>query len=41
MGGRSFGNEVWRLLAYATLLLLVGEIFLTRWIAIQRKTGEA
>ena len=41
VGGRSFGNEVWRLLAYATLLLLVGEIFLTRWIAIQRKTGEA
>ena len=39
VGGRSFGTEVWRLLAYATLLLLVGEILLTRWIAIQRKTG--
>ena len=40
VGGQSFGSEIWRMLAYATLLLLVGEIFLTRWIAIQRKTGE-
>ena len=41
VGGRSIGNEVWRLLAYATLLLLVGEIALTRWIAIRRRTGES
>ena len=38
--GQSFGSEIWRMLAFATLFLLVGEIFLTRWIAIQRKTGE-
>lgn len=40
IGGQSFGSEIWRMLAYATLLLLIAEIFLTRWIAIQRKTGE-
>lgn len=40
VGGQSFGSEIWRMLAYATLLLLIAEIFLTRWIALQRKTGE-
>ena len=40
VGGKSFGSEIWRMLAYAALLLLIAEIFLTRWIAIQRKSGE-
>lgn len=37
--GQAFGKEIWRTLAYAALLFLVLEIFLTRWIAIQRRTG--
>ncbi|MGN1360219.1 MAG: BatA domain-containing protein [Kiritimatiellia bacterium] len=37
--GKSFGREVWRLLALAALALLVLEIALTRWIAIRRRTG--
>ncbi len=37
--GETFGKEIWRILAYAALLLLVLEIMLTRWIAIQRRTG--
>lgn len=38
--GETFGKEIWRMLAYAALLLMMLEIFLTRWIAIQRRTGE-
>lgn len=37
--GETFGKEIWRLLAYAALFLLILEIALTRWIAIQRRTG--
>lgn len=37
--GKSFGREVWRLLAWTALILLVLEIALTRWIAIRRRTG--
>lgn len=38
--GETFGKEIWRILAYAVLVLLILEIVLTRWIAIQRRTGE-
>lgn len=38
--GRAFGRELWRTLAIAAFLLLVAEIALPRWIAIQRRTGE-
>jgi len=37
--GETFGKEIWRVLAYVALLLLVLEIMLTRWIAVQRRTG--
>jgi len=37
--GETFGKEIWRTLAYAALFLLVLEILLTRWIAVQRRTG--
>jgi hypothetical protein len=37
--GETFGKEIWRTLAYAALFFLVVEILLTRWIAIQRRTG--
>jgi len=37
--GETFGKEIWRILAYVALILLVLEIALTRWIAIQRRTG--
>ncbi|MCX7590106.1 MAG: hypothetical protein N2255_00610, partial [Kiritimatiellae bacterium] len=38
--GRTFGQELWRYLAVATLILVVVEIVLTRWIAIHRRTGS-
>jgi hypothetical protein len=38
--GRAFGRELWQVLALAALALLVLEVVLTRWIAIQRRTGE-
>ena len=38
--GQGFGKELWRTLALAMFILLVLEIALTRWIAMQRKTGE-
>ncbi len=38
--GKTFGRELWRIPASALLLLLLLECFLTRWIAIQRRTGE-
>lgn len=40
LGGKAFGRELWRMLALAALALLILEILLTRWIAIQRRTGE-
>ena len=38
--GESFGRELWQILMFAALVLLILEIVLTRWIAIQRRTGE-
>jgi len=38
--GQSFGKEVWRLLAFAAFLFIIAEVALTRWISIQRRTGE-
>ena len=38
--GETFGKEIWRILAYAALICLVLEIVLTRWIAVQRRTGQ-
>jgi hypothetical protein len=35
------GHELWQYLAAAALVILVVEIFLTRFIAVQRKTGTA
>ena len=32
------GEELWKVLALAALLGLLGEIFLTRWIAVQRRS---
>ncbi len=40
MGGGAIGREFWRLFAIALFILLIAEIALTRWIAMQRKTGE-
>ena len=39
LAGETFGKEIWRTLAFAALALFVLEIALTRWIAIQRRTG--
>ena len=38
--GQAFGKEIWRILAIAAFLFLIAEVILTRWIAIQRRTGE-
>ena len=38
--GKRFGREIWRPLASAALLLLLLELLLARWIAIQRRTGQ-
>jgi len=38
--GQSFGKEIWRILAIAVFLFLITEVVLTRWIAIQRRSGE-
>ena len=40
MHGKAFGRELWQTLALAALALLILEVVLTRWIAIQRRTGE-
>jgi len=37
--GKTFGRELWRIPAIALLILLILECILTRWIAIQRRTG--
>lgn len=36
LAGREFGEELWKYLAFAALVLLVAEIALTRWIAVSR-----
>ena len=38
--GQSFGKEIWRILAIAVFILLITEVVLTRWISIQRRSGE-
>jgi hypothetical protein len=38
--GKSFGREIWRSLALAAFVLLLLEVELTRWIAMQRRAGE-
>lgn len=38
--GQAFGKEIWRILAIAAFIFLIAEVVLTRWIAIQRRTGE-
>ena len=38
--GSAFGQEIWRVFAVATLLFLVLEIALSRWISIQRREGQ-
>ena len=38
--GKAFGRELWQTLALAALALLILEVALTRWISIQRRTGE-
>ncbi|MDD2599569.1 MAG: BatA domain-containing protein [Kiritimatiellae bacterium] len=37
--GKTFGRELWRIPAMALLILLIAECFLTRWIAVQRRTS--
>ena len=37
--GKTFGRELWRIPAVALLILLILECILTRWIAVQRRTG--
>ncbi len=38
--GKTFGRELWRIPALTLFALLLLETVLTRWICIQRKTGE-
>jgi hypothetical protein len=38
--GKSFGKEIWRFFAVGVLFLVIAEIVLSRWIAIQRRTGK-
>lgn len=38
--GKTFGRELWRIPAMVLFLLLILETVLTRWICIQRRTGE-
>ena len=38
--GKTFGRELWRIPALVLFALLILETVLTRWICIQRKTGE-
>ncbi len=39
--GKTFGRELWRIPALIVFALLILEAVLTRWICIQRKTGES
>ena len=38
--GKTFGRELWRIPAMVLFMLLILETVLTRWICIQRRTGE-
>ena len=38
--GQQFGEELWKYLACGALFLLLGEIALSRWIALNRRSGE-
>ena len=38
--GSAFGKEIWRVFAFAALVLVVLEVALDRWISIQRREGE-
>ena len=40
LAGRSYGRELWKILAVGVLFLLVFEIALARWIATNRRTGR-
>ena len=40
LSGKRFGQELWRILAWIALLLVVVEIGLARWIAGNRRTGQ-
>ena len=40
LSGADIGSEFWKHLLLAALILLLVELVLTRWIAIQRKSGE-
>ena len=41
IGGEGFGKEVWRFLAFFAFLFLVLEPAIARWIARNRRTGDA
>ena len=38
--GKSFGEELWRPLAVAAMVLMLLEVALTRWISVSRRTGQ-
>ncbi len=40
LAGREFGEELWRYLALGALFILLAEVALTRWIALNRRAGE-
>ena len=40
LAGREFGEELWKYLAVGALFILLAEIALTRWIALNRRAGE-
>ena len=39
MTGQQFGEELWKYLAVGALFLLLAEIALSRWIALNRQSG--
>lgn len=39
-GGAKVGKELWRRAAWTLLVLLIGELLLSRWITKERKLGE-
>lgn len=40
LSGRRFGQELWRILAWAALVLIIAEIGIARWIAGSRRSGQ-
>jgi hypothetical protein len=40
LAGREFGEELWKYLALGALFILLAEIALSRWIALQRQAGN-